>query len=650
MADFSHIGNVRYAPGRPVDIGTAFMTSLQAGADFDSQLGFQMNVNNAYEANLKELSSYVGQDVRPDYSIGVDSMGLAIGAELSGDTTWSGMFGNKADLPVIARADERIRQLREQAQQQGIEFNIKTFQEILQNELARRNAFKAEQANLAERTSGLAWWAGVAGGMIGGMNPVTNPAYFGSMFIPVGGPEAAIGKKLIGEFLLGAGSVGAVESTFGKERAAMLGEPAPNVLESALIAGLGAVAFRGLLVEGTPSAYRALERKIAPTRADARLISRALGKGLRNGPDYTRLRLSDEELLAAVRALPNSTARNMAEHQLASEAITKQLSPFGGSRTGLKTADEIISRVAEQIDTKLTGDTALGRILPEGTSSDTAIATTPQELYARVEKPELFTERAALDSVVNKAQERLTTAQAAINNRTVGDAVSLVDAPTGERVKAVEAELGTQGLPAKRRAALETELHTLISSIGADKIERAANDAAIGPKIEVKRARIALRVARKARAKVQRQIDVTGQAALDRARAEQGLFAQPIERFVQDRAPPPTDIPTLVRMGEEAAKPEHTDELITNLLREAGLEDAQISEAPKTGAKPTPFPTHVTFEGKTIRTDMQVPMAEGEKPPPGKPYKTVAEAMQEIADEERVRKATENATLPNCGA
>lgn len=155
----------------------------------------------------------------------------------------------------------------------------------------------------------------------------------------------------------------------------------------------------------------------------------------------------------------------------------------------------------------------------------------------RLEQPELVARSDEALARLQEANRTVETLQQQIEGISTADVVSRMDEVTGERIRAIDDELGGT-IPSARRAALEAERGSIVESLGTDRIDRAANDMLIGPR---KQLRQAVSTAARARAEARRtgrEID----AALGDAIAPEPTVRAMAEAVEPERVEPPVKV------------------------------------------------------------------------------------------------------------
>lgn len=108
------------------------------------------------------------------------------------------------------------------------------------------------------------------------------------------------------------------------------------------------------------------------------------------------------------------------------------------------------------------------------------------------------------------AQDAVEAIEAPLAARTDADTIAMLDEPTAERLREVDAELsGTP--PAARRQQLEIERQALVESFEPGVLTKAENDFRIGPGKRAKQARKALAKVQREFATVRREVDAVAQ-------------------------------------------------------------------------------------------------------------------------------------------
>lgn len=503
MVDFNTLKHLAPGPGSK-GTSTSIMDNFGAMWEqtqrVDAEWALEAELVDMYAENLARAAEASGMDLE-------NSIGAGPGGWQFMRDVLSLELGDTGGIPrEIVEGYPWVRQFRENEQRllelQATNPDVRTFQQLLEDVQQLRQEIMEETASVQSRGGGFGAVAGFAGGVAGSFS-LRDPSLLASMFIPVGG--ATIARRVLLEGALGAGTELGVQYSTVQPRAGMLGEEVPNPWVSALYAGVGSAAFRGVVEGAVPAArrigevaqpaFRGLEEQLFPARALARAI------------DEAELRPSNRELID-IGLRSDSAELRAAAHSLDLQIRAREEMPY---------ADNPVGREAASLDMQvLFGEatllprgtsTAVGRFMssPQGTLFADA-AQTPQQFIGRLEHPALYERFAAAELRLSEAQARVTELETQLGQRSMSDAISLIDAPSGGRVAEIEAELRQANLPSTRRAELERELDMIVESLGPSAIARAEADFRIAPKYALRDARRALRAARQAFNRVAKEV------------------------------------------------------------------------------------------------------------------------------------------------
>jgi len=357
---------------------------------------------------------------------------------------------------------------------------VKTFAEVWSDVRARSQDVE-RNAEDAWRRAGVLGVLGGFAGRVAGSFTWRDPVNIGTLGLGGAGRSAAV--RILTEAGANAG-VETVDQFSGvQESRRLLGLSEQSPWESILFAGAGAGVFRGA-AEGAGPGFRALEAKISPNRAAARVISGEIERGLGQplGGLLAKSGLSDEQLLSFLRAQPQTAEVRGALHALEEEADTLRANPFGDGREADVLHGQRVRQAFEMIDGRidggsLAGSTAMARVLdapggPRVVMPDAALHDLQRmevERLARDAAPEVFRRMDEANARLSDIEATAAQIQDALEARRIGDAVAAFDEPTGLRMKQIEAEL-EGSVPASRRQDLERELDMLSANLPMDRI------------------------------------------------------------------------------------------------------------------------------------------------------------------------------------
>ena len=542
--NYNHLAPVMEFSGGPTtglfeNIGAAFSRQH----DVESFQGYTSRMVNAYRENMRLAAEAYGKAVsseqlfKPDSSMAI----LAATTRAAGGAVPHNIGINRY-LEEIDKVDKIIEELRTDPTNS----NLKTFKELMDDEVRYRKGLIERSASVYSRADPLGMLGAFAGGMAGSLDPRVDPIYAGSMFL---GPGA--GRHIITKIVTDAFVAGAAESVqqfgFVDPQHKLFNEPS-DPLTAVIFAAVGGAAFRGVTEAGGP-AFRALEAKIAPQRAAARIISGTIEDALGKPIDFSqaRRRLTDQELLDAVKKLKQTEDVTNVRTQLERDIITAEGSPYPNTRDGRLQTEQELARALQAFE----GDTALGLSIPRELLDDNPLvrATTPEELLARADHPAIYAELDRLAAELQDAQARTRELETQLNERSVGDVVTTIDDASGQRVKAIEAELD-KPITRERRTTLEGELDQIIQSIGPEVITKKAQENRIAPKKEIDRSRATAKRIRRELARVRQRTTRLEDIERGRMNVRRALAEEPRSRF--------EDSARLVEKADELITPEAT--------------------------------------------------------------------------------------------
>lgn len=192
------------------------------------------------------------------------------------------------------------------------------------------------------------------------------------------------------------------------------------------------------------------------------------------------------------------------------------------------------------------GETAVGRFIDTRPVRTGEFEDFMRQAVFR-ENPELEARYYAAETDFRAAQDRVAGIEEPLAARGDADTLALVDPASADRLRAIDDEL-TKKPNAKRRAALDAERQSVLSSFAPEQLAKAESDFRIGPQKAAKNARKSLAEARQAFGKVRRETDALAQQHLDRNRA---LYSPKLDT----RTPPPAaPVPELAAAQQAVGK------------------------------------------------------------------------------------------------
>jgi hypothetical protein len=439
-----------------------------------------------------------------------------------------------------------------------------------------------EEYSVSSRASALGRLGQFGGGMAGSFT--TNDPL--NLFtLGAGG----VGRNAVTRVLTEMGAAGAIESvnqfTGVATNKTLLGieNTAGQKLENIFFAAAGAGVFRGV-AEGAPTAYRALEARVAPQRAFARV--------LRDTVDSVPLSRFTDPTRAAYEALKRfETSEARAARWAYERGIDiEKINPFGPTREGAQFFEEqgreFERRLLEQ---DLKASTAIGRVLPGekqpavAVSDFDLVAAKEIETEARARAPEIFRQLDEANAKLAELDNDMRAIRQDMEVRGVGDALELLDPATGARVREIEAELG-EAIPRRRREELERELDTITANFDPEAVAKAENDFRIGPKNRIRSIEASRRAARRNFRKAQRAAeqvvnDIASRKAAERrlrieteAVRQRGEIRRTLDSGQPDiptRRQPVADVAAAVREAVELAEKVPADERAAAAMKAA---------------------------------------------------------------------------------
>lgn len=500
--------------GPTTGFGENFWQTFTHQRRVDSQFALEAELYNQYQENLSRFRELTGEE--PEFSVGWSHMGEAYRRHTDPNMPYIDPRYDH-DYDQMQKFDERVSELKEQFPE------LQTFAEMVEGV---GNMFREvdEQTSQVTGQAGLGGMlGGFAGGIVGSFS-LRDPVLLGSLFIP--NPGATVARRILTEIAIGSGTEAFVQYGTVQPRREEFDLPEQSALASIIFAGVGSGVFRGA-IEGAGPGFRALESRLHPDRAQARVFRDTMDEALaaplsdlmrRMSPQ----RLTDDELLAAVQALPQTPSVRAAAQGLEQGIEFARANPYGNSHS----AELRFSRDLAQVRAEFEGE-----IVPPHLRTDTAVGRfienrliemdrTPEANIGRQQAPELYARVDEAQARVDEIEMRIAELEEGISARSMSDSVGLLDEIAGVRVREIEAELDT-AIPRPRREALEDELNTIVESLDPEQITRAESDFRIGPQRELRAARNARRTALKNLRRAQRPItDLESRIARDAEQRE----------------------------------------------------------------------------------------------------------------------------------
>lgn len=469
----------------------------------DSMYSLEGELENAYNANIAQVKELTGEDLSLPAQQGLNIFSAVADRKL-GRATWGGeIFGADLRNQRLAEFDQREARLLELKKQYP---DIKSFDELLEGVQKVRNE-TMQQAETAGSTAGLAGGLGGFAGSVAGSFTFRDPLLVASLF--VGGWGSTVAKRMLTEAGVGMVTEGVQQFGYTQPTQRALQEEGTNPWASILFAGVGAGAFRGA-VEGVAPAYRALERSINPNTARARTLATAL-----DGAE-----MNDALIGRMFERAPDTPSTRAARHAFDADKALRDNAPDGKSNMSSRDFMAEMQRTSDIFD----GVRIAASQVPDYHARPAFMEEVNfNRALLHSENPALVNRLDDIGARVTAADARVAQITNAIETRTVGDAVRLVDEVTGDRVKAIEADMQKTGANV---AALERELDTIIESIGPDQIAKAEKDWRIGPRRQLADARSSARAAQREYNKVAKEVDGHIAAMKSRHAAEQAVREQ----------------------------------------------------------------------------------------------------------------------------
>lgn len=619
--DLSHLPLPdQYSFGPGSDFFQVFETSRQNARRVNSLLGVQVELKNQYLDQVKRAQELTGRDLGldPIFALNLADAGMRRASGMQPGLLQAGQSDKY--LSDIDRIDAEI------AKARAFDPNLKTFQDLYEQEI-KSLLQTSQEAALASRTGGSgAWVPQFLGGLAGSLDPERDPLYFYSLLI--GGGGSTVLRRIVGEMAIGGGVQAVQEAAIlGKNKA--LGLPETDPFTDILIAALGAGVFRGASEAGAlglRTAIRSLPEGVL------RLLPEAVTGPRTPAPEYAP-RLSDAELLSQARGLQQTTEVRAATAGLERDLAFQDLSPLPNTQEGRAVASaQVASTLAAFEEGRPMNPSVL---FPEGPTTEQVARDIAQkesiDLYDRIDVAERKIKEAEASLV------SLTAEKAALTAGTEGG--PLLNArgePTGKRAPSFEQEI----------LAVKERFNQQLAQLEQIRVEQGA--APNAPEIIAEKARISKqafaeaqqiastrfvtdRVLRSEIAKARRTLR-ENRALVEKLRpqvaaAEQRAAQQVQRKVAQEPAPGRTEKPYELKGGaarEEIVPPERVDTIIEGArqsLKDSLKENLAAKEKPGEKA----VPPHLTVMGRDVPADM---------PLPGEGKRTAAGVIEEIDDEE----------------
>lgn len=461
----------------------------------DAELALPAEFSRLYNENLHKASEASGVEFTPLVEDDAQQVGVQaflkkqLGLELNNRDQF--YLNNGIDKKLI-EANAQLEELKKTYP------DIQTFDEVLNGVKEYRQLVEQNAVSVGARGGILGGIAQFAGGMAGSFSG-RDPLNLITLFSPGGGGNTLLKRALVNG-LENAAVEGLNQYSNVQPTRRALGEQAINPLISIALAGAGGAAF-GAGMEAVPLGFKALKQRLFPSP-----VERAAEPTIR-------------EVLDAAAELSKTPEGRAAEATLTSHALLAENNPYGITREALQYAGQDLEQTWRAFE-GLPSKTAVDRFNSDQAFTGTFLDT-PEAQVARMRNPELFDTFTKQTTQVQDLESRILELETSINSRTMGDAITSIDGPTGSRVKAIEGDLQKPGLTVEKRTALEKELDMIVSTLGEKNIIEAETNSRIGPKRELVNARKSLKAAKRNQRKVQKEVvDVT-------TKIKQQEFSQP---------------------------------------------------------------------------------------------------------------------------
>jgi hypothetical protein len=443
----------------------------------DSMFGLQAEMSDRFRTTLDAAKAASGEQFDVDEAALIPWIRQKKGeAPFSTFDPWRPFQDKQRLLDQMNTFNARLQQMKAEGKP------VQTLDDILQDTVKSRAAITGE-ADKAWRTAGLGGMAGgILGSMWGSLSFERDPVLVGSFFLP--GYGRAVATRLMSEFAMNAGAEAVQQFSGIRPTRELLDEEQRNPWGDILIAGALGAGVRGA-VEVAPSAFRSVERMIAPDRANARVFRDTMEQVLQE--DFPIRTPTEAELLRGLELLPQTPKVRAAREVLLAEMEAIQAQgyrpPLARRAEAQLSAQEIADAIAVAEGRKTS--TAVNRFLPEVADEQGRVPASI-EAMAREVQPALYRDLEEARARVTEVDTQIQAAEAARTSRRLADTFNRVAPDLEERVRLIEEELDG-AIPRKRRQALEKELDGLVEAVGPETLVRAEADAGIGPKKEARR-------------------------------------------------------------------------------------------------------------------------------------------------------------------
>ena len=392
------------------------------------------------------------------------------------------------NLAAMRAYDERLRELKE------IDPSVMTFTEAWEETQKQAREIQERTSTVLERGPSFSA-GGLAGGIVGsfthrdpqnlftlGIGGELPVAAFQGIRLALGAEKVARGgmaARVISEGGVQAGIE--LLSQYGgvRESRRLLGLPEISVLESVAMAAAGGAGFRGLF-EGVGAGFRSLSKidraraELDPADARAKLASEAEARA--------------QPAPQAAGSLNGRTAQIIIERR--KQALLNSTMPV--TREGRRYDDAVETQIENIFENRPV------QPLPEGplTDSTQRLARVPEGHPFREIAKERNPEASKNLDEANAKVEKLEQEIEGLKETTDLEVISRLDEASGQRLEAIDAELG-KPISRARRAQLYSERSSLIDGFDYAEIKKAHDQLAIPRKKKTATKVKALRVARK---------------------------------------------------------------------------------------------------------------------------------------------------------
>lgn len=474
-----HIGPLRPSAGRSSTLSENFAAGFHEQHKVESAFGFEAELAERYNANLDRIREVHGEDLR------IMEMQFARGEfhflRMFAEKELGKAEGHPNFMPKYEEQAARLEKLKE------LDPEVKTFPEILQEVVEMQQGVREDAASASERSG---FWGGVAqfaGAVVGSFSPRRDPLLVGSLFF--GGAGATIGRRMLAEFAIGSGVETVQQFGFVQPTHKLLGRDGGNPWLNIAAAGTGSALFRGGIDSAVPT-YRAFERKLAPQR----VLGRAMNEMVEGPMSLSRF----DELFGPYMSNPTVRA---ARGVVDGDEMLRNSNPYGNSVIAQR------QFLTELEQTLAAFDGRTSTAIPEGVFDNLPSYARELSFERALAENQFPAESARLvraETRVAEFDQRIDAMEKELAERTVADAVNLIDPPTAQRLRQIEEELQRPGVLAER---LERERDMLVETLGEDAIARAEKDWRIGPRKQLRDARRSRQAAVRERNRAQREID-----------------------------------------------------------------------------------------------------------------------------------------------